>query len=130
MATALNMSYKAKVNFTKPDNTGFKVANASSKITVEVNDTEACPRYSGLTITGIKVADSPDWLKNKLKAIRLRTINNVVDITNYVLHEYGQPLHAFDAAKIRGGKIVVRKLAEGTVFKTLDDKDVKLSAND
>ncbi len=130
LATALNMSYKAKVNFTKPDNAGFKVANTSSKITVEVKDAEACPRYSGLTITGIKVADSPDWLKNKLKAIGLRTINNVVDITNYVLHEYGQPLHAFDAAKIRGGKVVVQKLAEGTVFKTLDDKDVKLSAND
>lgn len=130
LATALNIAYKAKVNFTKPDTSNFKVANTSSKIIVEVKDFEACPRYSGLTITGIKVAESPDWLKNKLKAIGLRTINNVVDVTNYVLHEYGQPLHAFDAAKIRGSKVIVQKLAEGTLFKTLDEKEVKLSAND
>ncbi|HLP49291.1 MAG TPA: phenylalanine--tRNA ligase subunit beta [Chitinophagales bacterium] len=130
VAAALNVAYKAKVNFTKPDTSNFKVANTELTIAVDVLDAQACPRYSGVTISGITVAESPDWLKNKLKAIGVRSINNVVDITNYVLHEYGQPLHAFDAAKIRGGKVVVKKLAEGTVFKTLDDKDVKLSAND
>ncbi len=129
LAAALNVAYKAKVNFTKPDVAAFK-AGSNNNIQVEVKDTEACPRYSGLTISGIKVADSPDWLKNKLKAIGIRAINNVVDITNYVLHEYGQPLHAFDAAKIRGGKVVVQTLPEGTTFKTLDEKDVKLSATD
>jgi phenylalanyl-tRNA synthetase beta chain len=129
LAAALNVAYKAKVNFTKPDNSGFKAGSAPA-MAVEVKDTEACPRYSGLTITGLTVKESPDWLKNKLKAIGLRAINNVVDITNYVLHEYGQPLHAFDAAKIRGGKVIVQKLPEGTLFKTLDEKEVKLSAND
>ncbi|HLP21926.1 MAG TPA: phenylalanine--tRNA ligase subunit beta [Chitinophagales bacterium] len=130
VAAALNVAYKAKVKFTKPDTSNFKVANTDLAIAVDVQDAQACPRYSGVTISGITVAESPDWLKNKLKAIGVRAINNVVDITNYVLHEYGQPLHAFDAAKIRGGKVVVKKLDEGTVFKTLDDKDVKLSAND
>ena len=130
LAAALNVAYKAKVSFTKPDTSKFKVQNSKFKIEVDVQDTAACPRYSGITISNITVADSPDWLKNKLKAIGVRTINNVVDITNYVLHEYGQPLHAFDADKISGGKIVVKKLAAGTVFKTLDEKEVKLSAED
>ncbi|MBS1624584.1 MAG: phenylalanine--tRNA ligase subunit beta [Bacteroidetes bacterium] len=97
---------------------------------VLIEDTAACPRYSGVNIAGIKVADSPDWLKNKLLTIGLRPINNVVDITNYVLHEYGQPLHAFDADKLKGGKIIVKKLAEGTTFKALDGTDRKLSADD
>ena len=132
LATVLNVTYKAKVNFTKPDlkNFGMRNADFGSKIEVEVLDTAACPRYSGLTISGIEVKESPDWLKNKLKAIGLRPINNVVDITNYVLHEYGQPLHAFDADKIRGGKVIVKKLAEGTVFKTLDEKEIKLNGED
>jgi phenylalanyl-tRNA synthetase beta chain len=129
LAAALNVAYKSKVQFMKPDNSKFK-AGTGSNIAVTVEDAAACPRYSGLTISGVTVGDSPDWLKNKLKAIGVRAINNVVDITNYVLHEYGQPLHAFDADKIRGGKVIVKKLAEGTVFKTLDEKEVKLSAND
>lgn len=130
LAAALNVAYKAKVNFTKPDTSKFKVQSSKLKVAVEVKDIDACPRYSGVTISNLTIADSPDWLKNKLKAIGLRPINNVVDITNYVLHEYSQPLHAFDADKIRGGKIVVKKLAEGTVFKTLDEKEIKLSADD
>jgi phenylalanyl-tRNA synthetase beta chain len=130
LAAALNVAYKAKVNFTKPAVQSSIVNRQSSIITVDVEDTAACPRYSGVTISNITVADSPDWLKNKLKAIGVRAINNVVDVTNYVLHEYGQPLHAFDADKIKGGKVVVKKLAEGTVFRTLDEKDVKLSTND
>ena len=129
-AAALNVAYKAKVNFTKPDTSKFQALKSKSQITVEVIDSEACPRYTGISIAGVEVKESPDWLKNRLKAIDVRQINNVVDITNYVLHEYGQPLHAFDADKIRGGKVVVKKLKEGTVFKTLDEKEVKLSAND
>ena len=130
LAAALNVAYKAKVNFTKPDTSKFKVQSSKFKVEVDVQDTNACPRYSGITISNITVADSPDWLKNKLKVIGVRSINNVVDITNYVLHEYGQPLHAFDADKISGGKVIVKKLAAGTVFKTLDDRDVKLSGED
>ncbi len=130
LAAALNVAYKSKVNFRKPDNSKYQASNSKSPFSIEVVDAGACPRYSGVTISNITVADSPDWLKNKLKAIGVRAINNVVDITNYVLHEYGQPLHAFDADKIRGGKVVVKKLAEGTVFKTLDEKEVKLSASD
>ena len=117
VAAALNVAYKSKVTFTKPDTSKFEIQNPQSRISVEVLDKEACPRYSGVTISNITVAESPDWLKNRLKAIGLRPINNVVDVTNFVLHEYGQPLHAFDADKIRGGKVVVKKLAEGTVFR-------------
>ena len=132
LATALNVAYKSKVNFVKPDLSKFATLNARNekRISVEVQDTEACPRYSSITISGVTVAESPDWLKNKLKAIGVKPINNVVDATNYVLHEYGQPLHAFDADKIRGNQVIVKKLAEGTIFKTLDDKEIKLSADD
>ena len=131
LATALNVAYKAKVNFVKPDISKFEIpAAVDSKIEVEVLDEVACPRYSGITISGVTVDESPDWLKNRLKAIGARPINNIVDITNYVLHEYGQPLHAFDADKVEGHKVIVKKLAEGTIFKTLDEKEIKLSAED
>ena len=132
LATALNIAYQSKVNFTKPDLSKFAAAtvNNPKTIAVEVLDKEACPRYSAISIADVTVKESPDWLKNKLKAIGTRPINNIVDATNYVLHEYGQPLHAFDADKIAGGKVIVKKLAAGTIFKTLDDKEVKLSAED
>lgn len=99
-------------------------------IDVVVENKEACPRYSGMVITGITVAPSPEWLQNRLKAIGLRPINNVVDITNFVLHELGQPLHAFDLEKIKGSKVVVKTCAEGTAFKTLDGVDRKLTSTD
>ncbi|MBP7808948.1 MAG: phenylalanine--tRNA ligase subunit beta [Bacteroidia bacterium] len=101
-----------------------------NKIEVVVEDKEACPRYSGLVLTGLTVKSSPDWLQNRLKAIGLRPINNVVDITNFVLHELGQPLHAFDLEKVKGNKIIVKTCSEGTVFKTLDGTDRKLAATD
>ena len=100
------------------------------EITVEVQNAEAAPRYMGVTITGVKVAPSPEWLQRRLRAIGMNPKNNVVDITNFVLHETGQPLHAFDAAKIEGGRIVVRTCPEGTLFTTLDGIERKLSADD
>ncbi|CAN5811190.1 phenylalanine--tRNA ligase subunit beta [soil metagenome] len=100
------------------------------KIAVEIENKEACQRYAGVSIMGVTIGESPVWLQNKLKAIGLRPINNVVDITNFILHETGQPLHAFDADHIKGKKIIVKNLAEGTPFTTLDDKQRKLSAED
>src|SRR5690606_19395959 len=88
------------------------------------------PRYSSVTISGVAVGESPDWLRNRLNAIGIRPINNIVDITNYVLHDLGQPLHAFDADEIKGNKVHVRKCAEGTPFVTLDGIERKLSADD
>jgi phenylalanyl-tRNA synthetase beta chain len=107
----------------KPDNTTFTIP-------VVVELTQACPRYSGVTISGITVRESPDWLKNRLKSIGLAPINNIVDITNFVLHETGQPLHAFDADEITGNKVIVKTLPAGTKFRTLDDKERSLSASD
>ncbi|WP_114780701.1 phenylalanine--tRNA ligase subunit beta [Botryobacter ruber] len=119
-----------KVQAQVPDVSTFRVNNTSRPIAVEVENTEACPRYAGVTVSGVKVGPSPDWLQNRLKAIGLSPINNVVDVTNYVLHELGQPLHAFDADKIKGGKIVVKTVPEATVFVTLDGVERKLKAND
>jgi phenylalanyl-tRNA synthetase beta chain len=113
-----------------PDVRIFKKDNESLTIEVNVEDPTACPRYSGLTINNIKVAESPDWLKNRLKAIGVRPINNIVDITNYVLHDLGQPMHAFDAAKIKGNKIIVKKLSDKTKFTTLDGTERELSSED
>lgn len=113
-----------------PDVTNFKTENNNLPISVHVENTTACPRYSAVTISGVTVKESPAWLKNRLKSIGLSPINNLVDITNFVLHETGQPLHAFDADKIAGNKVVVKTLPAGTVFKTLDNKDRTLTEND
>lgn len=109
-----------------------KIETKSSEVAiqVEVKDTQACPRYSGLTMKNVKVAASPDWLQNRLKSIGIQPTNNVVDVTNYILHGWGQPMHAFDADAISSGKIVVQTLPEKTTFTTLDDKKRKLSAQD
>ncbi len=114
----------------RPDVSGFKVENTDSEIGVEVKNTEACPRYSGLTISGVTVKDSPRWLQNHLRAIGLKPINNIVDVTNYVLHGLGQPLHAFDADKIKGGKVIIQTLPEGTPFLCLDEEERKLGDKD
>ncbi len=108
----------------------FKVEDSNFKIEVAVENTDACPRYSGVTMTNVTVKDSPDWLKNKLVAIGLTPINNIVDITNFVCHELGQPMHAFDADKIAGKKVIVKTLPQGTKFITLDNKERELQAND
>jgi phenylalanyl-tRNA synthetase beta chain len=118
------------VSLIRPDISAFAVDENTAGIQIIVEDPKACPRYSGLCISGIKIQESPDWLKNYLKTIGLKPINNVVDITNFVLHETGQPLHAFDAAKIKGKKVVIRKPAKDTRFVTLDNEEVKLTGND
>ncbi|MDV7399995.1 phenylalanine--tRNA ligase beta subunit-related protein, partial [Arthrospira platensis SPKY1] len=107
-----------------------QVDNQSCNIEIEIEDPSACPRYTGVTLKNIRVAPSPDWLQNRLKAIGVRPINNIVDVTNFVLFETGQPLHAFDAQAVKGEKVVVKKLAEGTGFVTLDEIERKLGAND
>jgi phenylalanyl-tRNA synthetase beta chain len=113
-----------------PSVEAFKVDHTDLNIEIEVEDAVACPRYSGVTLTGLKVEESPEWLKNYLKAIDIRPINNLVDITNFVMMETGQPLHAFDAAAISGNKVVVKKLAKDAPFVTLDDVERKLSGED
>jgi len=113
-----------------PSVDSFQVDNQSLPISVEVQNTEACPRYSGLSISGLTIKESPEWLQQRLKSIGLTPINNVVDATNYVLHELGQPLHAFDADAIRGNKVIVKTLSEGSTFTTLDEKERKLRAED
>jgi phenylalanyl-tRNA synthetase beta chain len=95
-----------------------------------VEDPASCPLYTGLTISGLTVGESPDWLKQRLLSIGLKPINNIVDVTNFVCHDLGQPLHAFDADKIAGGKVVVKTLPEGTPFVTLDGTERKLTAAD
>ena len=121
-----NKEYRPKM----PSLNGFKADNNSSPVAVSIGNTRACGRYSGLTIKGITIRESPKWMKDRLQAIGVRSINNIVDITNFVLHELGQPLHAFDLAAIKGRQIVVKNLPEGTPFVTLDGKERKLSAED
>lgn len=118
------------ISLNRPSVDDFKVDNHNLEIQVEVKNTEACPRYSGVTISGVTVNESPAWLKQRLKTIGLSPINNIVDITNYVLHETGQPLHAFDAAEITGNKVVVRTMDSGTKFVTLDSVERELNEND
>lgn len=108
----------------------FKVDKPSLDITITVESIDACKRYSGVCISNVKVGSSPKWMQERLKAIGLRPINNIVDITNYIQHETGQPLHAFDYDQIGGKKVVVKTLPDGTSFTTLDEKERKLSSED
>jgi phenylalanyl-tRNA synthetase beta chain len=119
-----------KYKLTWPSVDDFKVGSTKLTIPVIVEDHVACPRYSGLTISGVNIVDSPSWLKNLLIGAGIRPINNVVDVTNFVMMELGQPLHAFDASKIKGNKIVVRKALKDEPFTTLDGVERKLSAAD
>ena len=113
-----------------PSTTNFKIENRLLKMEVKVQDKKLAPRYCGVTISDISIKESPDWLKNRLKAIDLTPVNNVVDATNYVLHSLGQPLHAFDAEKISGKKINVKTLPSGTKFTTLDGVERELHQED
>lgn len=119
-----------KTALTRPSDEMFAVDNHDLNIDIEVVDPAMCPRYAGVTIKDVTVKESPEWLQNKLRLIGLRPINNIVDITNYILHAYGQPLHCFDADKIKGGKIVVRLMPQGTPFVTLDGVERKLDERD
>ncbi|SHF69387.1 phenylalanine--tRNA ligase subunit beta [Dysgonomonas macrotermitis] len=114
----------------RPSVDDFKTDSATKGVEVKVENTEACPRYTGVTIAGVTVKESPDWLKDRISLIGLRPINNVVDITNYVLHELGHPLHAFDKKYISGGTVYVKTLPEGTKFTTLDEVEHALSERD
>ncbi len=113
-----------------PSVNNFKVDNQNLPIKVSIQNNDACRRYAGVTISGVTVKESPEWLKNKLLSIGLRPINNIVDITNFILHESGQPLHAFDIAAITGSEIIIKNLEEGQAFTTLDEKERKLSKED
>ncbi|WP_298777545.1 phenylalanine--tRNA ligase subunit beta [uncultured Polaribacter sp.] len=113
-----------------PSVSDFHVDERTLRFDVEVDNKDLVPRYCGIAITDITVKDSPEWIQNRLKSIGITPKNNIVDITNYVLHELGQPLHAFDAQKIKGNKIIVTTLKEGTKFTTLDDVERTLSADD
>lgn len=108
----------------------FKTDNNNLPIKVTVENTESCARYAGVSISSITVKESPDWIKNKLTAIGVKSINNIVDITNFILHETGQPLHAFDADAIANNHVIVKKLPKNTLFITLDEKERKLSDED
>ena len=127
---AYTMQAKGNSALHRPSVDDFKVDNNDLNIDIEIQNSEACLRYAGVTIKGVTVKESPEWLKNKLQIIGLRPINNIVDITNYILHAYGQPMHCFDADKIKGGKVVVRTMPEGTPFVTLDGEERKLSERD
>ncbi len=117
-------------SLTRPSDDAFCVDNQDLPIAIEVADTTACPRYAGVTVKGVTVKESPAWLQDKLRLIGLRPINNVVDVTNYILHAYGQPLHCFDADKIKGGKVIVKTMPQDTPFVTLDGVERKLDAHD
>lgn len=113
-----------------PSVEAFQIDDPTAGISVEVQNTEACLRYSGVTIQGVTVKESPEWMQNRLRAIGLRPINNVVDVTNFILHELGQPLHSFDAGKIKGNHVIVKTEPAGTKFVTLDGVERTLTDRD
>ena len=131
LAAVLNHVNKEKGYLLQwPDVAGFAPDRVDKEVPVTIEDPEACPRYSSLTISGIRVKDSPAWLQDRLKAIGLKPINNVVDATNFVLHELGQPLHAFDLEAVTGNQVIVKKSPRGTEFVTLDEETLELSGED
>ena len=133
VARDLYAYYQAKgvdIQLTKPSVDAFKVDSHELPIQVVVENAQACPRYTGVSIKGVTIGESPDWLKKALRTIGIRPISNVVDVTNFVLHEMGQALHAFDADKIKGNKVIVKNATEGQKFVTLDGIERTLSAAD
>ncbi len=130
LRAALLRQGEENVELSLPSVSSFKVSSTDLPIDIEIEDTEACPRYAGVSLKNVRVEPSPDWLQNRLRAIGIGPINNIVDITNYVLHETGHPLHAFDADEITGYKVVVKHLPAETKFITLDEKERSLHEND
>ena len=128
--TARDLKAFYEIDLQKPSVADFKVENTKATIEVAIQNTEAGPRFSGVSITGLEIKTSPEWLQTRLKSIGLAPVNNVVDATNYVLHSFGQPLHAYDLAKVTGNKIIVKTLAKDTKFISLDEKERKLSEKD
>ncbi|BAV09175.1 phenylalanyl-tRNA synthetase beta chain [Filimonas lacunae] len=126
----LTHHFNKEVRFVSPFNNSFKTDRTDTAVQVVIENEEACQRYAGVSISGVTVKESPQWLKDRLLSIGLRPINNIVDITNFILHETGQPLHAFDATAIKGNKVVVKNVPAGTAFVTLDEKERKLQAED
>jgi len=124
------LKQSGNIELSKPSLDEFKTDNNELTIPIEIEEKAGCKRYSGLTIKDVSITESPQWLQNRLKSIGLTPINNVVDITNYVMHESGQPLHAFDAAEIKGNKVIVKTMSEGTPFVTLDEQERKLLDSD
>lgn len=130
LGVARDLKAALKKDIKLPEVSEIKPSSKEGGMNLTIANTEACPRYAGLTISGVKVQASPDWLQTKLKAIGINPTNNVVDVTNYVLHSLGQPMHAFDAAAITSNEVVVKTLPAGTKFVTLDEKERKLFAED
>jgi len=124
------LQHGISVKLNTPSSSRFKIDSRTLRVDVHIENPTLAPRYCGITINNIKVADSPVWLQNRLKSIGLAPINNIVDVTNYVLHELGQPLHAFDVAKIAGNSVHVKTLPKGTKFITLDGVERELSDED
>lgn len=127
---AYYMAQGKQVSLKKPDVSAFKVDNEDLDIAIRVEDSEGCPRYTGLSISGIEVHESPKWLRDSLQSIGMRSINNVVDVTNFILMETGQPLHCFDADRITGHQVVVRRASAGKRFVTLDGMEREMSDRD
>jgi phenylalanyl-tRNA synthetase beta chain len=130
LAAYLNITTGENKRAIMPSVPEIKPDNNTNPFEVIIENSTDCPRYSGITISGVTIGESPDWIKNKLKAIGLNPINNIVDITNFVQHEIGQPLHSFDADKIEGKKVIIRNLPDKSRFVTLDDVERKLSSKD
>lgn len=130
LAAALKIQHGGSGEVKVPSIDNFKINNHDLPVEVVVENTEACPRYAGVSIKGVTIGESPDWLKNRLLAVGVRPINNIVDITNFILHELGQPLHAFDLDEIAGRKVIVKTLPEGTKFLSLDEQERSLRGED
>lgn len=130
LAAAIKVREMGDVTLEWPDVSGFSVDNHSLPVEIVVEDTDGCIRYSGLTVQNVKVQQSPEWLQNRLKSIGVRPINNIVDISNFILFEYGQPLHVFDADAVANHKVIVKKGTDGSKFTTLDHVERTLSGDD